>query len=345
VRSRSFVVVVLAIVGLFVLAGAMFAYDSSRRNTIANGIKVGGIDIGGLTTAQARARLRTAYAGRLQRPLVARFHGRGFVLTQRASRVSVDIDGSVADALAQTRSANIFSRTWRSLTGGRLNAALDPKVTFSQAAVVSLVRQVGDSLNRPARDASISYSGASIGTVQSHTGLAVDTSALTSALDNALRHPATARAVSIRARSTKPRVSDRQLGAEFPTIITVDRSGYTLRLWKHLRLAKSYPIAVGQQGLETPAGLYHAQDKQVDPSWHVPNSSWAGALAGQTIPPGPQDPLKARWIGIYNGAGIHGTEATGSLGSAASHGCIRMAIPDVIELYDQTPLGTPIYIA
>jgi len=60
--------------------------------------------------------------------------------------------------------------------------------------------------------------------------------------------------------------------------------------------------------------------------------------------PGLQDPLKARWMG-FNGAGIHGTDDVGSLGSAASHGCIRMAIPDVIELYDQVPVGAPIYIA
>jgi lipoprotein-anchoring transpeptidase ErfK/SrfK len=49
-------------------------------------------------------------------------------------------------------------------------------------------------------------------------------------------------------------------------------------------------------------------------------------------------------MGIYNGAGIHGTTDDGSIGSAASHGCIRMHIPDVIELYDQVPIGAPVYI-
>ena len=50
-------------------------------------------------------------------------------------------------------------------------------------------------------------------------------------------------------------------------------------------------------------------------------------------------------MGIFAGAGIHGTDEIYSLGSAASHGCIRMAIPDVIELYDQVAVGTPVYIA
>jgi lipoprotein-anchoring transpeptidase ErfK/SrfK len=102
---------------------------------------------------------------------------------------------------------------------------------------------------------------------------------------------------------------------------------------------------VGMQGLETPAGLYHIQDKQVNPSWHVPNSAWAGSLAGKVIPPGPQDPIKARWMGFFNGAGIHGTDEIGSLGHNASHGCVRMAIPDVETLYDQVSVGTPVYVA
>jgi lipoprotein-anchoring transpeptidase ErfK/SrfK len=344
VRSRSFILVAGTIVVLFALAGVVLAYDSSQRNVIADGIRVGGIDIGGLTPAQARARLRVAYRGRLQRPLIARFGGRSYVLGPQAAHVTVDIDGSVADALARTRSPDIFTRSWRSLTGGRIDARLDPQVTFSQAAVATLVRRITGNLDHPARDASVSYSGGSLVAVPSRRGLAVDAGVLTSAIDQALRGQAPGREVRITARSTEPTITARQLASNYPTVIAVDRSAFRLRLYKHLRLTKSYQIAVGQVGLETPAGLYHVQDKQVDPSWHVPNSSWAGALAGQTIPPGPQDPLKARWMGIFNGAGIHGTEAIGSLGSAASHGCIRMAIPDVIELYDQTPVGTPVYI-
>jgi len=109
---------------------------------------------------------------------------------------------------------------------------------------------------------------------------------------------------------------------------------------------KTYPIAVGQVGLETPAGLYNIQNKGVNVPWSVPNSAWAGSLAGTVVPGGvPENPLKARWMGIFDGAGIHGTDQIGSLGSAASHGCVRMAIPDVIELYDKVQVGSPVYIA
>ncbi len=152
------------------------------------------------------------------------------------------------------------------------------------------------------------------------------------------------RTASPQVKRVKPQVSTDQLAQQYPVFITIDRGAFELRLWKSLKLAKTYTIAVGQAGLETPAGQYTIDDKQVNPSWHVPDSPWAGDLAGQVIPPGPDDPIKARWMGFYNGAGIHGTDEVSSLGTAASHGCVRMSIPDVIELYPQVPLGTPIYI-
>ena len=80
----------------------------------------------------------------------------------------------------------------------------------------------------------------------------------------------------------------RRLAYKYQTFLTIDRAHFTLRLWKDLHLAHSYTIAVGRQGLETPAGLYEINDRQVNPSWHVPNSAWAGDLAGRVIPPGPR---------------------------------------------------------
>jgi lipoprotein-anchoring transpeptidase ErfK/SrfK len=167
---------------------------------------------------------------------------------------------------------------------------------------------------------------------------------MTAAINHAARSPGRDQAIPAVVKTTKPEVNKKDLAQAYPRYIYIDRGSFTLRFYHHLRLKKTYPIAVGQQGLETPAGLYHALDKQIDPSWHVPNSAWAGSLAGQVIPPGPADPLKARWIGIFDGAGIHGTDELSSLGSAASHGCVRMSIPDVEDLYDRVDVGDPIYI-
>ncbi|MDQ6807712.1 MAG: L,D-transpeptidase [Actinomycetota bacterium] len=84
----------------------------------------------------------------------------------------------------------------------------------------------------------------------------------------------------------------------------------------------------------------------VNPPWYVPNSPWAGALAGTVVPPGPSDPLKARFMSFDGGAGIHGIDPSeyGTIGHTASHGCIRMTIPDVIDLYNKVAVGTPVYI-
>jgi lipoprotein-anchoring transpeptidase ErfK/SrfK len=100
----------------------------------------------------------------------------------------------------------------------------------------------------------------------------------------------------------------------------------------------------GSAGYPTPSGRFAIQNKQVDPVWNVPNREWAGELAGRSIPPGPQNPLKARWMGIYGGAGFHGTADIGSIGTAASHGCVRMLIPDIIDLYDRVDVGTPVFV-
>src|SRR5205814_5858169 len=168
--------------------------------------------------------------------------------------------------------------------------------------------------------------------------------ALREELAAALLRPTGTRTLTVPTRTVEPRWTTATLPKRYPAFILVDRETYTLRLYRGLKLAKTYPIAVGRAGLETPAGLYRINDKQINPSWHVPNSAWAGSLAGRIIPPGPSDPIKARWLGFYNGAGIHGTTETWSLGHSASHGCIRMAISDVEQLYPLVPLQTPIYV-
>jgi lipoprotein-anchoring transpeptidase ErfK/SrfK len=143
----------------------------------------------------------------------------------------------------------------------------------------------------------------------------------------------------------RPNVTIRDLRRVYGTFISVDRGSRTVRLFKALRHSRTYRVAVGAAGFATPAGLHHVISKEVNPTWHVPNRAWAGALAGLTIPPGdPRNPLKARFIAIGAGVGFHGTADLASIGQAASHGCIRMTVADVIDLYNRTPVGTPVLV-
>jgi lipoprotein-anchoring transpeptidase ErfK/SrfK len=153
------------------------------------------------------------------------------------------------------------------------------------------------------------------------------------------------RGLRVTLKKIKPKVTTQHLAKRYPVVLTVDRSHFRVSLFKKLKKVKSYPIAVGVAGLETPAGRYAITNKAVNPAWSVPNSPWAGSLAGTVIPGGAaNNPLKARWLGVYDGVGIHGTDARYSIGSNASHGCIRMFVEDIIKLYDQVPVGTPIFI-
>jgi len=179
---------------------------------------------------------------------------------------------------------------------------------------------------------------------KSRRGVSVAARLLRREIEEALVSPRAPRLLEVPLRHPRPRVTVPVLRRRYSSFITIDRAAFRLRVYRRLRLVRSYPIAVGQQGLQTPAGIYHIQNKVVNPSWQVPFSSWTGSLAGRLIPPGPDDPLKARWLGIFNGAGIHGTDETWSIGHAVSHGCVRMTIPDVIDLYDRVSVGTPVYI-
>ena len=134
--------------------------------------------------------------------------------------------------------------------------------------------------------------------------------------EDAARRRATPRRSRSRPTVVQPKVSTAQLAKKYPAVLIVNRGTFKLTLYKNLKQAKTYGIAVGQVGLETPAGLYTIQNKAVNPAWHVPNSAWAGDLAGKVIPgDDPSNPIKARWMGIYDGVGIHGTSDDGSIGS------------------------------
>lgn len=343
---RAHVTALAAVATLVVvLVGAAWAHDRARQDTIAAGVQVGGVDVGGLTEDEARARLERRLLAPLQEPIVVERGTRSWRLTAKEARIAADVQGSVDAAMERGRDGSFLTRTWRSVTGGTVAANLEPELTYDDKAVVRLLDRVRRVVDRPAKDASVTFTGNTVAPVPAQSGRRLSASRLHDEIRAAIVAPGARRTFVAHARSVEPKITTAELGRKYPTLITVNRDGFRLTLFKNLRRVKTYPIAVGQVGLETPAGLYAIQDKQVNPTWNVPDSDWAGDLAGKSIPPGPENPLKARWMGIFAGAGIHGTSDDASLGSAASHGCVRMAVPDVIDLYERVAVGTPVYIA
>jgi lipoprotein-anchoring transpeptidase ErfK/SrfK len=345
-RSRSFLVAVVALLALGVLAGAVYAFDQSHRDTIAKGITVGGVDLGGLTAQQARARLQHRIVDPLSTPIVVTDGSRKWRLTAKGARIAANLDASVSEALDRSQAGNLLQRTWRQIQGGTVDAKLDPQVSYNRKAVGRLVRTVQADVDRPATDAKVTIDASGVSKVPSKTGVRLRARPLRRQINAAIVTPTAGRAFTVQTADVQPKVSTAQLSQKYGTVLIVNRGAFKLTLYKNLAVAKTYPIAVGQAGLETPAGLYTIQNKAINPAWHVPNSAWAGSLAGKTISgDDPSNPIKARWLGIYDGVGIHGTSEDASIGSAASHGCIRMHIPDVEDLYPRVPVGTPVYIA
>ncbi|HEV7807268.1 MAG TPA: L,D-transpeptidase/peptidoglycan binding protein [Solirubrobacteraceae bacterium] len=345
-RRCPTLIVVAALVVVLVCAGSVFAYDSSRSDAIPHGVRVGVVDVGGLTAAGARAKLRVRMLDRLRRPLVVLAGERRFPLTAREAQIEADVDDMVSAAVRHGRAGSIFARTWRGLTGGEIDASVTPQVAYSRAAVQRLVDRVRVSMSRKPVDADIAVAGDRIAVRRSVSGLAVDPQRLREEVQRALVSDVVGeRAVRAELRRIQPKVTTKRLASTYPIVLMVERSRFRISLFKKLKRAVTYPIAVGQAGLETPAGRYEIHNKAVNPAWSVPNSTWAGSLAGSVIPGGaPNNPLKARWLGVYDGVGVHGTDARYSIGSNASHGCIRMLVEDVVKLYDQVPVGTPIFI-
>jgi lipoprotein-anchoring transpeptidase ErfK/SrfK len=343
-RRRIAIIAAMTLVVLLVGAGVVYAYDASRDDRIADGMRIGGVDVGGLSAERARARLTERLVSPLEQTVTVRAGDRRFRLTAREARVQVNADELVDEAVEASRQGSFLSRAWRDLTGGGIDREVAPTIEYSKPAVQRLVDRVRVAMSRPAQDATVDISTTQVAVKQSVTGRTIDAKSLRAKVQAALVDVRAERSIRAPLKKITPKVTTAQLSDKYPAIITVDRNNHRLRLFKKLELAKTYPIAVGQAGLETPAGQYTIQNMAENPSWHVPDSAWAGDLAGRVIPPGPDNPIKARWMGIYDGAGIHGTDAVNSIGTSASHGCIRMRIPDVEELYDQVKVGTPVYI-
>jgi len=340
--------VLLALAGIAVSGAGASAYfwDRSRADVIAHGVTIGGVAVGGLHAAQARALLEARFAARLRRPVELVRGARTFTVHPTSTGLKLDVGRMVDDAVAASRAGGLYARVRRAILQKRLAVSIPLRASLSQPQLSLVAGRVAGVIDKPAHSARLVPKPLAVGirVSASRWGVSVNQPKLISELTNALTAFNGPRELAIPVQPVRPKLGLYGLSRRYSTYILVSRETFTLRLFKHLKLVKTYRIAVGRSGLETPAGEYAIDDKQINPSWHVPLSSWAGDLAGRIIPPGPDDPIKARWLGFFNGAGIHGTEEISSIGTAASHGCIRMTIPDVEDLYPRVPLRTPIYV-
>lgn len=130
--------------------------------------------------------------------------------------------------------------------------------------------------------------------------------------------------------------------SELPEIeVRVKLAVRQVELYKDGELIEQYPVAIGQDDWQTPAGTFEVLQMQQQPAWQHP-------ITQEVIEPGPDNPLGTHWIGFWTDGtsqiGFHGTNQEELIGQAVSHGCIRMRNQDIQKLYGYLALGTRVVV-
>ncbi|HEV2591657.1 MAG TPA: L,D-transpeptidase family protein, partial [Gaiellaceae bacterium] len=301
-----------AVVALLVAAGLACAAApaSQRARAIEPGVKVGPVAVGGLLAVPARERIAAALDAPLQVGDTQ--------VAPRALGARLDENAAVSAALAATPGSTI---------------ALPVKVAPRKldAFVASLAKRYN---RAPVAQRVIGATDEEPEFAPGKAGAAVDQAAMRTAVTNALASHTPVKLI------TRAVPAKRLTGA----VIVVNRAENKLRLFDGTKLVRVFSVATGQSIYPTPAGVWFIKDKQMNPWWYPPTyDAWAKGL--KPVPPGPGNPLGTRWMGLNApGVGIHGTDAPTSIGYSASHGCVRMQIPDAEWLFPHVSVGTPVVI-
>jgi lipoprotein-anchoring transpeptidase ErfK/SrfK len=337
-RALTFLLLTLSIPALAApSAGAQTPPPPEER--IRAGVTVAGLDVGNLTVAEATVKLDQTFGPVLAGDVVVNAAGRRFALKMSAIKFKFRADNTALRALYAGRAAP------QAPDGSLPPASATPSVTYKRKPVWRFVRRTAKRVRVAPRNARIKISLTRISKRPGRKGRKLVVEPVVKAIQAAVADPAVAREIAPALKRVTPRVRTKELKKAYPSVITIDRNHFRLRLFKRLKFVKGYGVAVGQAAYPTPTGRFAVQSKQVNPTWTAPNSPWAGEMAGQSVSGGAaNNPLKARWIGVAGSVGIHGTGEPWTIGTQASHGCIRMTVSDVIDLFGRVSIGTPVLI-
>jgi lipoprotein-anchoring transpeptidase ErfK/SrfK len=319
-RAAAFLALMVAAVGAAAAAradmpgGALGAFGPAR---IAGDVAVGDTLVGGMTAEQADTALRAS----ARQPIALTLRGETFFVSPARLGSVPLVRRAVERALIAAPGEAVPLRFL--IDGTRLSASAS-----------RLARRY----SRPAVDADVHLRGTRPVVSREKAGFAVRVHAMTRALTRALRAgergPLAVPYVDVR-----PRVTRRDV---WPVIV-IRRSANELLLYTDPGRKTARGVATGQPSYPTPLGSFTIVSKQLDPWWYPPDSDWARGLS--PVPPGPGNPLGTRWMGLsVSGVGIHGTPDAASIGYSASHGCIRMKIPDAEWLFERVSVGTRVFI-
>ena len=309
------VVLLVSIVALLAPAAAVRADDAP--GTIAAGVVIGGVGVGGLTPQAATTTVEQAF----DTPVELMF-GMTRVL------VTPDLLGATAAVQPAVDQAATAPP----------NTEVPLEITVDQSVTATFMVKLAKRFDRAPVDSKLSLRNGHPFLTKERLGVKLNQrKAVRDTID----------ALKANARTPIPlvaqRVKARITRTNFGPVIVIHRGENRLFLYRGMRYWRLFSVATGQTQYPTPLGRFTVVVKWRNPWWYPPASPWAQGQ--KPIPPGPNNPLGTRWLGLSApGVGIHGTPNDGSIGYSVSHGCIRMHIPDAEWLFVRVRIGTPVYI-
>jgi lipoprotein-anchoring transpeptidase ErfK/SrfK len=296
------------------------APDAARKPVvIAPGVQVAGVSVGGLTSEPARTRIEKAFG----RPLRLRFGQKRWRISPRYLGANAAVDEAIAQSLRAPA-----------------RARLSLKVSETRPRIRRYVRRLDRLFSQePVNAAVVGVAGGQPAFSPAKDGLAVRRQQMENALAFMLRTNQRM-PIPLLTKPVPPAVTSDNYGP----VVIIFRESKRLTLFDGPRAVRSFGIATGTSQYPTPLGNYSIATMQRDPWWiPPPDSDWA--KDAKPVPPGPGNPLGTRWMGLTAPlVGIHGTPDAASIGYSASHGCIRMHVPDAEALFNQVDVGTPVLI-
>jgi lipoprotein-anchoring transpeptidase ErfK/SrfK len=285
---------------------------------IPEGVTIDGVPVGGMTAADATLAVQEAFAA----PLQFTYKKRHWWAVPERLGAKAYVSGAVSRALA-------------ALPG----SSVDLVVTVKGASVDEYVDYLNRNFARSAKDSTLRLVNYRPRLSKPRDGYDIDDAAMRAgivrALKNGDRGPLTLEGAVL-----KPSVTLQNFGP----IVVIRRESKHLYLYNGQKFVRRFGVATGQPSYPTPLGQWEIVTKQLNPWWiPPPDSEWAAD--SEPIPPGPGNPLGTRWMGLSAPlVGIHGTPDSYSIGYSASHGCIRMLVPEAEWLFERVEIGTPVYI-
>jgi hypothetical protein len=336
------VTVSLAALGLVLLGGgaafAAYRYDAASANRIMPGVTVAGVDVGEMTRAEAVAAVDQVVADRLENRVTIRASGRAWHVTPQELGTRAPVARLVTRAMAVSEEYSWPTRVFHRMFDRPVDQAFDVDFRYRPRRVARFVDTIAQEVAVEPTNASVDYVDGRLVLNRPQFGRALRLEGARQAVLGGLRG---GDPVKLGMKRIEPEVTKEDLGQ---TII-VDLSDLRLQLFDGLRLQKTYPVAAGQPQYPTPPGEWTVIDKQENPTWVNPAPDGWGAGLPATIPGGPSNPLGTRAIYLdAPGIRIHGTSSSSSIGTYASHGCVRMYMSDVEELYPLVDIGATVHI-